>query len=37
VIRHAQLVIVEGAGHLVGIDRPDALNGVLLEFLSAAS
>jgi len=37
VIRHAQLVIVEGAGHLVGIDRPDALNGVLLEFLSAGS
>jgi len=34
-VTHAQLVIVEGAGHLVGVDRPDALNRVLLEFLAA--
>jgi 3-oxoadipate enol-lactonase len=33
-ISHAQLVIIEGAGHLVGIDRPDALNQVLLDFLT---
>jgi 3-oxoadipate enol-lactonase len=29
----AQLAIVEGAGHLVGLDRPDELNELLLEFL----
>lgn len=34
-ITHSQLVIVEGAGHLVGVDRPDALNRVLLDFLAA--
>jgi pimeloyl-ACP methyl ester carboxylesterase len=33
-ISHAQLVIIEGAGHIVGIDRPDALNQVLLDFLA---
>jgi 3-oxoadipate enol-lactonase len=35
-IRHSQLVIIEGAGHIVGIDRPEALNDVLLEFLEAS-
>jgi len=29
----AELAIVEGAGHLVGLDRPDELNALLLEFL----
>lgn len=31
----ADLAVVEGAGHLVGLDRPDDLNALLLEFLSA--
>lgn len=31
----AQLAVVEGAGHLVGLDRPDALNMLLLEFLGS--
>jgi 3-oxoadipate enol-lactonase len=30
----AELAIVEGAGHLVGIDRPAELNELLLDFLS---
>jgi 3-oxoadipate enol-lactonase len=30
----AELAVVEGAGHLVGIDRPDELNALLLGFLS---
>jgi len=30
----AQLAVVEGAGHLVGLDRPAELNALLLEFLS---
>ena len=30
----AELAVVEGAGHLVGLDRPDELNALLLEFLS---
>jgi pimeloyl-ACP methyl ester carboxylesterase len=30
----AELAVVEGAGHLVGLDRPDELNTLLLEFLS---
>ena len=29
----AELVTVPGAGHLVGLDRPEVLNGLLLEFL----
>jgi 3-oxoadipate enol-lactonase len=29
----AELALVPGAGHLVGVDRPDALNDLLLEFL----
>ena len=29
----AELVTVPGAGHLVGLDRPDVLNELLLEFL----
>ncbi len=29
----ARLEVVEGAGHLVGVDRPDELNRLLLEFL----
>ena len=31
---HADLAIVPGAGHLVGIDQPEELNALLLEFLS---
>jgi 3-oxoadipate enol-lactonase len=30
----ARLEVVPGAGHLVGIDRPDELNALLLEFLA---
>jgi 3-oxoadipate enol-lactonase len=30
----AELVVIEGAGHLVGLDRPDELNGLLLGFLA---
>ncbi len=33
-IDDAQLVVVAGAGHLVGVDRPDALNALLLDFLA---
>jgi pimeloyl-ACP methyl ester carboxylesterase len=33
-IPHADLAIVPGAGHLVGIDQPEELNALLLEFLS---
>jgi 3-oxoadipate enol-lactonase len=33
-IPDADLVVVPGAGHLVGLDQPDELNAVLLEFLS---
>jgi 3-oxoadipate enol-lactonase len=29
----AELVTVPGAGHLVGLDRPDVLNALLLDFL----
>ncbi|HZU19657.1 MAG TPA: alpha/beta fold hydrolase [Gaiellaceae bacterium] len=32
-IPHAELVTVPGAGHLVGLDAPDELNALLLEFL----
>jgi 3-oxoadipate enol-lactonase len=31
----SELVEVEGAGHLVGLDQPETLNQLLLEFLSA--
>jgi len=30
----ARLEVVAGAGHLVGVERPDELNGLLLEFLA---
>jgi 3-oxoadipate enol-lactonase len=30
----AELAVVEGAGHLVGLERPDELNALLLEFLT---
>jgi 3-oxoadipate enol-lactonase len=30
----AELAVVEGAGHLVGVDRPDELNALLLDFLA---
>ena len=30
----AELAEVEGAGHLVGLEQPDVLNGLLLDFLS---
>jgi pimeloyl-ACP methyl ester carboxylesterase len=33
-IPHAELVLVPGAGHLVGVDQPEELNALLLEFLS---
>ncbi|HEY7397638.1 MAG TPA: alpha/beta fold hydrolase [Gaiellaceae bacterium] len=29
----ARLEVIEGAGHVVGVDRPDELNRLLLEFL----
>jgi 3-oxoadipate enol-lactonase len=32
-IPDARLEVVEDAGHVVGVDRPDALNRLLLEFL----
>ena len=32
-IHGAELALVPGAGHLVGLDRPDALNDLQLEFL----
>ncbi len=32
-IPHADLAVVPGAGHLVGIDEPDELNALLAEFL----
>jgi pimeloyl-ACP methyl ester carboxylesterase len=31
----AELVTVPGAGHLVGVDQPEALNALLLDFLGA--
>lgn len=31
----AELAVVEGAGHLVGVEAPEALNQLLLDFLSA--
>ena len=31
-----RLEVVEGAGHLVGVDRPDELNRLLLEFLDSS-
>jgi pimeloyl-ACP methyl ester carboxylesterase len=34
-IPDAELAVVEGAGHLVGLDRPDELNALLRSFLSA--
>jgi 3-oxoadipate enol-lactonase len=34
-IADADLVIVPGAGHLVGVDQPEELNALLLEFLEA--
>ena len=33
-IPDADLAIVSGAGHLVGVDQPEELNALLLEFLS---
>jgi 3-oxoadipate enol-lactonase len=33
-IPDSQLAVIPGAGHLVGIDRPDELNALLLSFLS---
>lgn len=33
-IPDSELVVVPGAGHLVGVDQPDELNALLLEFLS---
>jgi pimeloyl-ACP methyl ester carboxylesterase len=33
-IPDAELVVVTGAGHLVGLDAPDELNTLLLDFLS---
>ena len=33
----ARLEIVAGAGHLVGVDRPDELNALLLDFLTQDS
>jgi pimeloyl-ACP methyl ester carboxylesterase len=36
-IPNADLAIVPGAGHLVGIDQPEELNALLLEFLSESA
>ena len=33
-IQDARLEVVAGAGHLVGVERPDELNALLLEFLA---
>lgn len=33
-IPNADLAVVAGAGHLVGLDQPEELNALLLEFLS---
>ena len=33
-IPNADLAVVPGAGHLVGVDQPEELNALLLEFLS---
>jgi 3-oxoadipate enol-lactonase len=33
----AELAVVEGAGHLVGLERPDELNRLLVDFLGAAA
>jgi len=33
-IPNTELVVVPGAGHLVGVDQPEELNALLLEFLS---
>ena len=33
-IPDADLAVVAGAGHLVGLDQPEELNALLLEFLS---
>jgi pimeloyl-ACP methyl ester carboxylesterase len=33
----AELVVVPGAGHLVGVDRPDELNALLLDFLNVGT
>ena len=35
-IPDADLAIVPGAGHLVGVDQPEELNALLLEFLQCA-
>ena len=32
-IPDSELVVVPGAGHLVGVDQPEELNALLLEFL----
>jgi 3-oxoadipate enol-lactonase len=32
-IPDADLAVVAGAGHLVGLDQPEELNALLLEFL----
>jgi 3-oxoadipate enol-lactonase len=34
-IEDSELVVVPGAGHLVGLDQPEELNALLLEFLSS--
>jgi 3-oxoadipate enol-lactonase len=36
-IPHADLAIVPGAGHLVGVDQPEELNALLLEFLAESA
>ena len=33
-IEDSELVVVPGAGHLVGVDQPEELNALLLEFLA---
>lgn len=31
---HAVLAVIEGAGHLPGVEQPEAFNRALLEFLA---
>lgn len=33
-VPHARLVVIEEAGHLPGVEQPEAFNRALLEFLA---
>jgi pimeloyl-ACP methyl ester carboxylesterase len=32
-IPHSRLVVIEGAGHLSNMERPDEFNGALIDFI----